>query len=80
MVRQMGIWTSSLIDDGYTTPSLFENAKTGPIMQAIDRINDRFGHHIIRRGFVLKAPKLKTEPNGFLGDRYIRKTLGYNNA
>ncbi len=80
MVRQMGIWTSNLIDDSYATPSLFENPKIGPIVQAIDRINDRFGHHVIRRGFVLKAPKLKTEPNGFLGDRYIRKTLGYNNT
>lgn len=80
MVRQMGIWTSNLIDDCYTTPSLFENANMGAISRTIDRINDRFGHHVVRRGFVLNAPKLKTEPNGFFADRYIRKTLGYNNT
>lgn len=72
MVRQMGIWTSNLIDDVYTTPSLFENIKAESITRAVDRINDRFGHHVIRKGYVLKAPKLKTEPNGFFIDKYQR--------
>ena len=35
-------------------------------MSAIDSINDRFGDHTIRNGFLLYADKLTTVPNGYL--------------
>jgi len=80
MVRQVGIYVSNLIDETYITPSLFENPKTEIVMRVIDGINERFGHHTVRKGYVLSAPKLDTKPNGFLADRWERINLANNLA
>ncbi len=45
------------------------------VWQAVDHINDRYGDHTIRNGFLLYADKLTTVPNGWLGDRYERTKL-----
>ena len=80
MVRQVGIYVSNLIDETYITPSLFENPKTEIVMRVIDGINERFGHHTVRKGYVLSAPQLDTKPNGFLADRWERINLANNLA
>jgi len=75
MVRQISIWTSSLTDDQKLNTSLFENPRHDDVLKAVDRLNDKYGGHIVRSGFVAQAPKLKTVPNGFLADKWERHKL-----
>lgn len=75
MVRQVGIYVSNLIDENYVNMSLFDNPKKEVVVKTMDRINEHFGHHTIRKGYVLSAPQLDTKPNGFLADRYQRESL-----
>ncbi len=73
--RQIGIWISNLVDERYATMSLFDNPQKEIVTRVIDKINDRFGHHTIRNGYVLSSPQLHTKPNGFLADKWQRKEL-----
>lgn len=76
MVRQMGIWAGNLEDGSNLTLSLFEASnKSSKIQKVMDEINDRFGHHTIRNGFVWNSPNLKTVPNGYMADRFERQKL-----
>lgn len=75
-VRQVSVWVSSLEDEAQTPLSLFEiSTKQKEIQQAVDLVNERFGDHTIRNGFLLTTPKLTTVPNGFLADKWDRKQL-----
>jgi DNA polymerase-4 len=74
-VRQVSVWVTNLIDENYTTPSMFENPKKEDVARLVDQINDRFGHHTIRSGYLVYAPKLHTKPNGYLADRWQREEL-----
>jgi DNA polymerase IV len=66
MVRQIHISVSNLIDKKYSNIGLFED----PIIQkTVDKLNEKFGTHTIRRGYTLNSPKLRTKPNGFFGDK-----------
>jgi len=74
-VRQVGVWASSL-EDGINTPlSLFDFPKKNSLQKTIDEINERFGDHTIRNGFLLYAQKLTTVPNGYMADKYERTKL-----
>lgn len=75
MVRQIHLSVSGLIDEKYETLGLFDNHKESGLLSVIDKLNDRFGNHTVRHGYVLKAPKLDTKPNGFFGDRVQRQQL-----
>lgn len=76
MVRQISVWTGNLQDNKNLTISLFEEINKSPKVQKVmDEINERFGDHTIRNGFVQSAPKLKTVPNGFMADRHERDAL-----
>lgn len=74
-VRQVSLGVSGLIEEKYITLPLFEPPRTERIIKIVDSINDRFGHHTIRTGFLVDAPKLDTKPNGFLADRWQRTEL-----
>jgi nucleotidyltransferase/DNA polymerase involved in DNA repair len=74
-IRQVSIWVTNLIDEDYITLPLFEEAKKDVVQKVIDQINDRFGHHTIRNGYLTDAPRLHTKPNGFMADRWQRKEL-----
>lgn len=75
-VRQIGIWAGNLEDSKNTTLSLFDiNNKKEKIQKIVDEINDRFGDHAIRNGFLLYADKLTTVPNGYMADKYERTKL-----
>lgn len=75
MVRQVSIWASSLSDDTKTNISLFENPRRDDVLKMVDKLNDRYGGHMVRSGFLTQAPKLKTVPNGFLADKWERYKL-----
>jgi DNA polymerase-4 len=75
-IRRISIWVGSLEDKKNLTLSLFDvNDKKEKILQTVDRINEKFGDHTIRNGFLLYSQKLTTVPNGFLADRYERTKL-----
>jgi hypothetical protein len=65
-IRRISIWTSNL-ENAYNVPSsLFEcEQKEQKLIKVIDKINDKFGDHTIRNGFLLYADKLTTVPNGY---------------
>ena len=75
-VRQISIWVSNLEDAHNTPSSLFElDQKHQKLSKVIDQLNEKFGDHTIRNGFLLYADKLTTVPNGWLADRYERAKL-----
>lgn len=74
--RQISISVSSLEDKTNITPSFFnEPAKKDKVTLAIDNINEKFGDHTVRNGFLLHSDKLTTVPNGYFADNYERTKL-----
>lgn len=75
-VRQISIWASGLVDaNTIPAPLLPYDQKQQTIVNIVDKINDKFGDHTIRNGFLLYADKLTTVPNGYGSDRYERSKL-----
>src|SRR5258708_2633007 len=78
-IRKISVWAADLVDAKYVSLSFFpQDQRKENLVKTIDAINDRFGDHTIRNGFLLKAPKLKTVPNGWAADRYDRMELARN--
>lgn len=74
--RMISVWAGNLEDEKNVPLSLFEQTeKNEHLTKAIDKINDRFGDHTIRNGFLLYADKLTTAPNGYMADKYERIKL-----
>lgn len=81
-IRMISIGVSNLEEEKNAPLSLFDSAKQNSssnknrrLVSVIDSINNRFGNHTIRNGFLLYADKLTTTPNGYLSDRYERQKL-----
>lgn len=74
-IRQMSIWTINLSSKDNLQISLFDVSKKDKLVKAIDKINDKFGDHTVRNGFLLYADKLTTVPNGWMADKYERTKL-----
>ncbi len=75
-VRQIGVWVSNLEDAKNLSLSLFDSSlKNDRLISAIDKINERFGDHTVRNGFLLYADKLTTVPNGYMADKYERTKI-----
>lgn len=74
-IRQISVWVSNLEDAINTPLSLFDSPKKNKLTSVIDAINDRFGDHTIRNGFLLYSDKLTTVPNGYMADKYERTKL-----
>lgn len=76
--RQISISVSSLEDKNNLTLSLFdEPVKKDRVTLAIDKVNEKFGDHTIRNGFLLHSDKLTTMPNGYFADNYERTKLAF---
>lgn len=76
MVRQISVWASNLVDANAVPHSLFDaEYKNERLIQSIDALNEKFGDHTIRNGFLLYSDKLTTVPNGFLADKWDRMQL-----
>ena len=73
--RQISISVCSLEDSENLTPSLFDRPKSEKVIRTIDKINQKFGDHTIRNGFLLYADKLTTMPNGYMADTFERTKL-----
>ncbi|HET9946706.1 MAG TPA: hypothetical protein VFQ63_01450, partial [Patescibacteria group bacterium] len=76
MLRQISLWAQNLSWEEALPLSLFDiGSKRETIQQTVDKLNDRFGDHTIRNGFLLYGAKLTTVPNGFGADRLERKEI-----
>lgn len=75
-VRRISIWTGNIEDSENLSLSLFsEDVKRHKVQETVDKINERFGDHTVRNGFLLYAPNLKTVPNGWMADKYERTKI-----
>ncbi len=75
-VRQISVWVANVQDANSVPFSLFDiNQKQEKLIKIVDTLNEKFGDHTIRNGFLLKSPKLTTVPNGFLADKWERTEL-----
>jgi DNA polymerase IV len=75
-VRQIHVWVSNLEDNENIPLSLFDTVqRSDKLTTAVDKINNRFGDHTVRNGFLLYSDKLTTVPNGYMADRYERNKL-----
>lgn len=75
-IRQICVWTSNLQEKKLTPLSLFTfDQKQEKVLKTVDYLNDKFGHHTVRNGFLLYSEKLTTVPNGYLADKYERIKL-----
>ncbi len=74
-IRRIWIWAGYLADTHATSLSLFDPPKKESLLKTIDILNEKFGDHTIRNGFLLYADKLTTVPNGWMADKYERKLL-----
>lgn len=74
-VRQISVWASHLSLNAGTPLSLFEDPRSEKLQKTVDMLNDKFGDHTIRNGFLLYGAKLTTVPNGFGADRLERKQI-----
>ncbi|HSW97347.1 MAG TPA: hypothetical protein VLF89_05985 [Candidatus Saccharimonadales bacterium] len=75
-IRQISVWASDLVEANYvSTPLFLHDRRKEKLVKTVDAINNRFGDHTIRNGFLLYGAKLKTVPNGWGADRYDRIQL-----
>lgn len=74
--RQISVWVSSLQDISSTSLHMFEdNLRYEKLIRTIDKLNEKFGDHTIRNGFLLYAAKLTTVPNGYMADKVERQII-----
>ncbi|MEK7159963.1 MAG: DNA polymerase IV [Patescibacteria group bacterium] len=75
-IRRISVSVSTLEDSNNLSLPLFpQDIKKYKLLEAMDRINDKFGNHTVRNGFLLYADKLTTVPNGYMTDKYERVKL-----
>lgn len=74
--RQLSVWAGNLKNEAELPRSLFpQERRKEHLVSIVDQINEQFGDHTIRNGFLLNATKLTTVPNGYMADRYERQIL-----
>lgn len=75
-IRRISVWATGLEQSSNISLSLFDNVnKRTKVLETVDKINNKFGDHTIRNGFLLYADKLTTVPNGYMADKYERTKL-----
>jgi DNA polymerase-4 len=72
-VRFLGIWLSLLAPKKDLNLSLFpEEKRKENLTAAMDKVNKRFGELTVYPGALLFGERIKSEVNGFLGDKAFR--------
>lgn len=72
-VRFLGIWLGELKLKSELTGRLFpEEKRKENLINAMDRVNKRFGELTLYPAVLLGQNKIKREVNGFLGDKYFQ--------
>ena len=69
-IRMVGVSISNLKPQNPENLTfLEENLRQEKIIQAIDKINDKFGEFTLQRGILLGSQQMRRKPNPFLSDR-----------
>lgn len=72
-VRFLGVWLGDLRPKANLTTKIFPGEKQKEnLLLAMDRVNKRFGELTIYPAILLKGSLIKSEINGFLGDKGYR--------
>ncbi|MBI5044372.1 MAG: DNA polymerase IV [Candidatus Levybacteria bacterium] len=80
-VRRISVWASYLEDSSRLPLPLFlQERKKEKVIKVVDALNERFGDHTIRNGFLANAAKLTTTPNGWMADTYERTKLARSSS
>jgi len=76
-IRFLGVWLSLLQPKSELTLNLFpEEKRKEALVTAMDRINRRFGELTVYPAVLLQGSMIKSEVNGFLGDKAYRFGCG----
>lgn len=69
-VRFLGVWLTNLYEKKFLSYSLFEETKKREkVLEAVDKVNHRFGSLTIFPGVLLGQKLIRPEVTGFLGDK-----------
>lgn len=72
-VRFLGVWLSLLAQKKDLTLSIFpEDKRKENLTEAMDKVNKQFGELTVYPGILLFGDRVKSEVNGFLGDKAFR--------
>lgn len=72
-IRMIGVSISNLRPQNPQNLTLFtEDQKQETIIQAIDKINNKFGEFTLQRGVLLNSTQIKRKANPFLSDRRFK--------
>lgn len=72
-IRFLGVWLGMLKPKSELTMSLFpEEKRKESLLTAMDKVNNRFGELTLYPAVLLQGNKIKSEVNGFLGDKGFR--------
>ncbi len=72
-IRLLGISVSNVRPKNEETLSLLADVnRTEVITRAIDKVNDRFGDFVLKRGVLINSGSMKRKPNPFLSDRRFK--------
>lgn len=72
-IRMIGVSISNLRPQNPQNLTLFtEDQKQETIIQAIDKINNKFGEFTLQRGILLNSTQIKRKANPFLSDRRFK--------
>jgi len=72
-VRFLGVWLGDLRSKSNLTINIFEKERRKEkLLMALDKINKTFGEFTIYPAVLLNNKKIKSEVNGFLGDKNFR--------
>jgi len=73
LVRFLGVWLEDLRPKNNLTINIFEKERRKEkLLMALDKINKTFGEFTIYPAVLLNNKKIKSEVNGFLGDKNFR--------
>jgi DNA polymerase IV len=69
-VRFAGVWISLLTRKNYLSLPLFKKEqRKAKLLQAIDSLNQAYGHHTLHPASMLSSKIIRPEVNGYLGDK-----------
>jgi hypothetical protein len=78
-IRFLGVWLGGLKPKSELTQSLLpEEKRKENLIKAMDKVNQKFGELTLYPAVLLQGKKIKSEVNGFLGDKAFRFSIPHS--
>ena len=78
-IRSLGVWLGGLKPKSELTQSLLpEEKRKENLIKAMDKVNQKFGELTLYPAVLLQGKKIKSEVNGFLGDKAFRFSVSHS--